>query len=432
MRKIGLFLYLLVSILIYTGDIQAGDAGFQAEGRGQIAYVGDDHNIYRLNPVDNSQIQLTDDASATRRYQWPTWSTDGRLAYFSLYLNDGQVFLGAYVAEQGSDTGNLVYTGENELFNYAYWSPQNCQSSENCRDLAMLISSQSEGMFVELLRDNGSEATSDTVGLGGPPFYYSWSPDGSRMLWQRGNRTFDVYDASADAVIDTLPQVPGVILAPAWSPVDDRLLFGVRGERAGLTDLVIVGNGSEVQKLASGLEGLVSFSWSPDGNYVAYRVASRESFGPLFVLDAVTGETIARSPVNGVFAFFWAPNSRHIAYITLATPSGSFSANAQEGGHLASPAQQREPNGLAWSILDIKNSDVNRYGAFIPTEQMIYILSYFDQFAQSHRIWSPDSHHLIYSEMTAEGPVINLLDATQADSVPFSVAQGYVGIWSFA
>jgi hypothetical protein len=34
--------------------------------------------------------------------------------------------------------------------------------------------------------------------------------------------------------------------------------------------------------------------------------------------------------------------------------------------------------------------------------------------------------------MTAEGPVINLLDATQADSVPFSVAQGFVGVWSFA
>lgn len=427
MKKVGLFLFFW--ILLYAGIIRAEDAGQQAEERGRIAYVGDDYNIYRLNPVDNSQIQLTDDAGETRRYQWPTWSTDGRLAYFSLYLDEGQVFLGAYVAGRGSDTGSLVYTGENELFNYAYWSPQNCGNGENCRDLAMLVSSQSDGMFIELLRDNGVEPTSDTVGLGGPPFYYSWSPDGSRMLWQRGNRTFDVYDAATDAVIDTLPQLPGEILAPAWSPVDDRLLFGARGDEIGSTDLVIVGQGDEVKKLASDLEGLVSFSWSPDGNYVAYRVATRESFGPLFVVDAVTGETIARSPINGIFAFFWAPDSQHIAYITLASSSGSFSAMST---HLAAPAPQQEPNGLAWSILDIESESVNRYGPFIPTEQMIYVFSYFDQFAQSHRIWSPDSRHLLYSEMTAEGPVINLLDATQADSVPFSVAQGFVGVWSFA
>lgn len=432
MKKIGLFLLIWVSVFIHIGLVQADDASLQADDRGRIAYVGEDNNIYMLNPVDNSQIQLTDDAGQTRRYQWPTWSTDGRLAYFSLHLSEGRVFMGAYVAEPGSAAGSLVYTGENELFNYAYWSPQNCGTGENCRDLAMLISSESEGMFVELLRDNGEGATSDTVGLGGPPFYYSWSPDGSRMLWQRGNRTFDVYDATTDAVIDTLSQIPGTILAPAWSPIDDRLLFGARGDEAGLTDLVIVGQGDEVQKLASGLQGLVSFSWSPDGNFVAYRVATRESFGPVFVVDAVTGETVARSPVNGVFAFFWSPDSQHIAYITLATSAGSFSASTQSGIHLASIAQQQEPNGLAWSVLDIESKGVNRYGAFIPTEQMIYILTYFDQFAQSHRIWSPDSRHLLYSEMTREGPVINLLDATQADSVPFSVAQGFIGVWSFA
>ncbi len=431
MKKTGLFLLLIVSIFVYGGVVQAEDSSLQADERGRIAYVGEDNNIYTLNPVNNSQVQMTDDAGETRRYQWPTWSTDGRLAYFSLYLDEGQLSMGAYIAEQNGDKGSLAYTGENELFNYAYWSPQNCGNSENCRDLAMLISSEADGMFVELLHDDGDQPTSDTVGLGGPPFYYSWSPDGSRMLWQRGNQTFDVYDAASDAVIDTLTQVPGAILAPAWSPVDDRLLFGARDQESGLTDLVIVGQGDEVQQLASGLEGLVSFSWSPDGNFVAYRVATRESFGSLFVVDAVTGETVARSPVNGIFAFFWSPDSQHIAYITLATTSGSFSASAQGSTHLAAPVQQ-EVSGLAWSVLDVESEGVNRYGAFIPTEQMIYILTYFDQFAQSHRIWSPDSRHLLYSEMTSEGPVINLLDATQADSVPFSVAQGFIGVWSFS
>jgi TolB protein len=333
------------------------------------------------------------------------------------------------VSEDGSTSGDLIYTGSQEIFNYAYWSPQNCQSGENCRDLAMLISSQEKGMFVELLHDNGGESVSDTVGLGGPPFYYSWSPDGNRMLWQRGNRSFDIYNASEDSVTDTLTQLPGAIFAPAWSPVDDRLLFGARSTEGQRTDLVIVRQ-DEVVELALGLEGLVSFSWSPDGKYVAYRVATPEAYGPVLITDAVTGETVARTPVNGAFAFFWSPDSHQLAYITLATPPGSFSASAEQGGHLAAPYQQ-EATGLAWSVLNVETENVNRYGSFVPTNDMIYILQYFDQFSQSHRVWSPDSRHLIYSEITPEGPVINLLDATRADNVPFSVAEGVIGIWSF-
>ena len=204
----------------------------------------------------------------TRRYQWPTWSTDGRLAYFSISLDDGQFETGAYISADGSVEGDLVYAGP-EAFNYAYWAPGNCDMGEQCRDLSVLLSSQSRGMFVELIRDGLAEVESITAGIGGPPFYYSWSPDGGRMLWQRNNQRFDIYDANTDRVTDTLVEMPGTIFAPAWSPVDDRLLFGAVNAND-TTDLVIVGN-DERQVLETGFEGLISFGWSPDGNLVAYR-----------------------------------------------------------------------------------------------------------------------------------------------------------------
>lgn len=406
--------------------------GAQAQGEdslpGRIAYIGADFNVYTLNLSDNRVTPLTDDAGETRRYLWPTWATDGRLAYFSTFLEGSTLFLGAYVSADGSSAGREIYRGQREGFNYAYWAPQNCPTSNRCRDLAILISSQEKGMFIELVRD-GEEPTNLTAGIGGPPFYYSWSPDGRRMLWQRDNERLDIYDASSDSVIDTLAQTPGLILSPAWSPVDDRLLFGALNEEGDTTDLVVVGN-DDVMTLASELEGLVSYSWSPDGNSIAYRVLSEEGFGTLFVVDALTGETISRSPVTGVIAFFWSPDSRQVAYVTLATPPGSFSAALK----MAAPAAVQEPTGLAWSVLRVEDDRVHRYGSYIPTREMVYILQYFDQFAQSHRIWSPDSTHILYSEVVSNGtskPVINLLDVTRQDSVPLSVAEGIIGIWSF-
>jgi len=425
MKKNMFFMWMIVCLFILPLPFAVAQ---QSEERpqlpGHIAYVGADFNIYNLNLNDYSSEQLTDDAGETRRYQWPTWSTDGRLAYFSMSFEEGKFLTSAYVSADGQDAGDLVYTGP-EYFNYAYWSPGNCEAAANCRDLAVLLSSQTRGMFVELIRDGLEDAQSMTAGLGGPPFYYSWSPDGGRMLWQRNNQRFDIYDANEDRVTDTLTQIPGFILAPAWSPVDDRLLFGTRGED-NTTDLVIVGDDSIIT-LAEGLTGLVSFSWSPDGNLVAYREQTQQGFGSLIVADAVTAETVARTPANGVISFFWSPDSQQIAYLTFATPPGSFSAGSSR--IVAQP--QQPPLGIAWSILDVSTESVKQYGSFLPTEETIYLMTYFDQFAQSHRVWSPDSKHILYSELTPAGPVINLLDTSQVGSVPFSIAEGVIGVWSF-
>ncbi len=393
---------------------------------GQIAYIGIDSNVYLLDLAANELKQLTADAGDTRLYQWPTWSTDGRLAYFSTFIEEENLLMGAYIADRQNAGSQEVYRGP-EGFNYAYWSPGNCEASERCRDLSILLSSQSRGMFVELVRDGLGEITNLTAGLGGPPFYYSWSPDGGRMLWQRNNQRLDIYDANQDRVIETLDEIPGRIFSPAWSPVDDRLLFGAVNDEQ-LTDLVIVGS-DRTHLLAEGFNGFVSYNWSPDGNRVAYREATSTSFGPLIVVDAISGEVIARSSSTGVIAFFWAPDSQQIAYLTLAASPGSFSASGPQG-HLLAQAEQQQP-GIAWSILDTVTGDVRQYGSFFPTRESLYLMQFFDQFAQSHRIWSPDSQHLIYSEITESGPVISVQNISQVGSVPFSVAEGIIGIWSF-
>ena len=429
MRRITAALLLAVA---FSSSVQtlAQEATSVPAFPGKIAYIGSDFNVYTIDGVDRTRTPLTDDAGTSEAsllaYQWPTWSTDGRLAYFGLTVQrtSRQPSTSVFVSDNGLSSGELVYDSDVQVYNYAYWSPQDCTDGDNCRDLAVLLSDPGEdGLLVERVRIDG-ETSSETLGIGAP-FYFSWSPDGTRMLWQRNNQQLDIFDIGSGDVSSTLEQRPGFVAAPAWSPVDDRLLIGALGADTESTDLTIVGSDAP-QLLAEDLQGPVAFAWSPDGNRIAYT-ADR---GPLMVLDAVTGELLARSPVGGVFAFFWAPDGRRLVYVTLAVQPGSFSASAETGGHMAALAQA-DP-GLAWSVLDVATAANRRLAAFLPTQDELYLLSYFDQFAQSHRIWSPDSRHIVYGEMTAERQsVVTVLDVESQDSVPLTIAEGQIGVWSF-
>jgi hypothetical protein len=84
------FLVVIFIVLSFTaGLVNAQDEENAEQFSGRIAYIGTDTNVYLLSQ-DYEHVQLTDNAGRTRQYQWPTWSTDGRLAYFGIFLDDGQ------------------------------------------------------------------------------------------------------------------------------------------------------------------------------------------------------------------------------------------------------------------------------------------------------------------------------------------------------
>jgi TolB protein len=266
---------------------------------------------------------------------------------------------------------------------------------------------------VELVRD-GAAPASRALGAGAP-YYFSWSPSGEQMVWQRNNERIDLYTVAADDV-ERLPALPGLFGAPAWSPVDDRLLLGVRAGAA--TDIAIV-NHDEVETIVAGLEGPIAFAWSPDGNLIAYVDSTRA----LSVVDAVTGQAAATANEE-VIAFFWSPDGTRLAYLTLAVSEGSFSAK---------PMRQQNAPALAWSVLEVASGRVQRFGSFVPTRAFVYLLNFFDQFGQSHRLWSPDSRYLLYAEMVSGiSPVISVIDTANLSSAPLVVAEGSIGVWSYS
>lgn len=413
-------------LAIYTVVIQA-QATSIVGGTGQIAYLGRDGNIYIYDVVQNDTQAVTQDASAVGgtpiiRYQWPTWSTDGRLAYFAGVLEQGLFSTQVFVRDGQLGTSELIYEGANEYFNYASWAPQNCTQSIECRELAILFSNLREGgLFVQVVKDAVQDFPHRTIGRGGP-FYYSWSPNGQAMFWQRNNQRLDVYSLTDDTISATLPSRAGMFSAPHWSPIDQEILFGKSTDTNNTTALAIW-DGEQERVLLDDLRGMIWFAWSPDGRYVAF-VDARST---LYVLDAQNGEVISRTLQSGVGAFFWSPDSQKIAFITRAAPLGAFSASS---GLRLRFAQENEIL-LNWSTLNVNDGAVTVHSTFNPTADMVYMFLYFDQFSQSHRVWSTDSRYLVYSEVSPSGAIISIIDTQQPNAVPMMIAEGSLAVWSF-
>jgi TolB protein len=237
------------------------------------------------------------------------------------------------------------------------------------------------------------------------------------------------YSVASTATVDAVDEKLGNFLSPGWSPVDDRILFISLSD--GISRLTVLNNDMQ-QILVDNLDGLISFSWSPDGQYIAYRVVDSNSVSSVHVINSETGELVAKSNVSGIIAFFWSPDSSKIAYITLSNPPGTFDINNKTSGNVTFLTQ--ETDGLAWNILDISDSSNEIFASFIPTLDMQYLLSNFDQFAQSHSLWSPDSTHLVYSELTgidSSDSLITILDVNDPNATPQSIAKGSFAVWSY-
>ncbi len=362
----------------------------------QIAIAGRDGNIYLYDMLSGVLANVTNDAIRSEKiYSWPTWSTDGQLAYFGVEENAYR--LGIFIRPVTGDPVQ-VYESPDEVFAYAYWSPGDCPTG-NCRDLAVLYNKSGGGLALRQVRTGGAGSITELAE--GAPFYWDWSPDGQSMLWARDGGQLEIYDVAVGRVSETLPETVGSARSVDWSPIDNRLLATVTKSR-GASDLVILDSGSRTV-LASGLNGVVSSEWSPDGTRVAY---ADDDGGNLFVVDAATGK-VGDPIADGVLAFFWSPDGKKIAYLVL--------TDAVPPGVAAKPAAQQPDVLLRWTVYDVAEGTSTPLARFWPTRDMIYYLTYFDQFAHSHSLWSPDSRYLVYAEVIPnQGPVISLQDVSQA------------------
>jgi TolB protein len=192
---------------------------------------------------------------------------------------------------------------------------------------------------------------------------------------------------------------PGLFQAPGVSRSGRYQAFA-EVDDTGRSRLVIQDDDGQRRVLEAHF-GQLAMTWSPAEDLLAYtspRLDARLGGGPLRQLDPRTGESSLLSNEN-VLAFFWSPNGQTIAYFTLPKNDDSNVRIAEAGNErrlMARPQRQSSQLHLELWAVDVAGGHQRRLAQFVPTGQFLrQFLPYFDQYALSHRIWSPDSDALV-------------------------------------
>lgn len=395
---------------------------------GQLAYIGRDGNIYLTDAGLSQKTALTSDATAPpegegRSYHRISWSPDGRLAFAAVNRSINAVSSQIYVTAGATAPPQLVAENDENFVIYLHWSPTPCPGQPDCRQLAFLIEKDrveaSGDIGLHLLEIDGDVVANQLLGLG-RPFFFSWHPAGREMVWHTGGaRRFNEAAQLTRFDMDTgqtekSPLVPGLFLAPAWSPAGDGWL-GVLAED-NVDQLHLVGVNPPPQHLDDTIDNQFAFIWSPDGRQVAYAIRKSSddpAFDPIHLLDVKTGQSRRITDRNfRIVAFFWSPDGEKLAYLQQPTANADW---------------------LQWRVFNLRTGIDRGFAVFVPGYQMLYVLGSFNQYAQSHRLWSADSRYLVYADRDKALVQRVWLVDTQSDNGAQSifVDEGTFGVWSW-
>jgi TolB protein len=175
--------------------------------------------------------------------------------------------------------------------------------------------------------------------------------------------------------------------------------------------------------------GIAAFSFAPSGNALAFIApddASDEALplpvGPLRIVDPASGSV--RTVLDGtVVGFFWAPDGRTIASLRIGAGGG---IQASAGGRVAATDA-----GFRLELVFIDPAS----GA-VRSERQVQVsglfatqlLPYFDQYALSHRLWSPDSESIVLP--LVDGGSTSLYVIRADGSEPERLVDAAMGFWS--
>ena len=173
--------------------------------------------------------------------------------------------------------------------------------------------------------------------------WHSWSPDGSRIVFERlvRSRGNDIFGVNADGTSLRRLTYTDTSHQPAWSPdgrsiayYDSTGVFVMNADGTGkrlLTDQA--GRGSPAR----------SPTWSPDGRMVAFA----STLGGIFVVNA-DGSGEQRLTSSGSFACpAWSPDGHRIAFVSLY--DSIYVVDAAGGPERRLTRHAYTESGFAWS-----------------------------------------------------------------------------------
>lgn len=400
MRRLLLVLGALLAIT--AGSAGAGRLWYAARAAGQwpILVQQADGNLRLVNQQGQGR-QLTTDADGQQlSYLYSAPAPDGQsVATVAIRNNPQNPSTVLMVHSLDGRRATLFDDPDHSPF-YLSWSPDS-------RKVAFLASS-GMGMTLHAVAANGEEQAKE-IAPGGPS-YFAWSSDSERLLMHIGGGTpldsLLVYQWGAEK-----PEIIDAKLAyfntPTWLSNDQQALVALQQD--GDAALAAIDTqGKVVQQLVKLKTGTL-FIPSPDAKQIAYVSLAEGSIGHLHVVD-VDGKndrTISRIPT---LTFFWSPQGDKLAFLTVAQDVQAIST------------RQQFPS-VRWNVLTLADGKLAAYEPFVPSAAFTSLLPYFDQYAQSIRLWDRTGSQLLYA--SDEG--VHVIDVVNQRTQ--RVSDGVLGMW---
>ena len=350
----------------------------------RIAVVSPDARIRTYSPDGTGEFLLTPDDGV---FTWPTWSPDGRIIAYSRVEKDdqGRQFIALDSYDRVAEEYGVVHQGDpgfagllaEGVVHYPLWSPDS-------KKLAFVVVTRNHGLSLYVSDTTSDEGPHHLLDSG--PLWMSWSSDSGHIAVHRGGQHFLV-------TVDDEPKARGLWLepsggyrVPAWRPGHDEIAASgpVGGLDHGVYTVPVWPSDAKVSIKATGVTGQnAAFLWSGDGSYLAVADDPRPAlygrspilvYRSLRVLDGATLKEKMRVDQH-ILAYFWSPDGSRIAL-----------AGLRMGGRA-----------LAWTVLDVETGMMDEVADFIPSPDQMTMFQFFDQYAYSHRLWSPDGRYIVFA-----------------------------------
>ena len=247
----------------------------------------------------------------------------------------------------------------------------------------------------------------------GQPFYFSWSPTGGRLVTHVAGSRLDTL--TVEGVAQRLEPRTGEFQAPVWTPDGITVIYATSAHHVVARD---VATGSE--RVIADVDGSAFVVLSPDGNRIAFHARGPQElyFYDLALPDRATDLGVrvvglgagpeVRATEDPAIAWSWSPDGRRLAIL--------------EPVYLDTAIRFR------WVIWSDDGSFATE--PFVAGAAFQQDVSFFSQYAQSSKIWAPDSSAIAYPADMADGSVAIWIQPARAGAAPYPITRGTSVAWS--
>lgn len=373
---------------------------------------------------DGVMETLAEASPGERYYSMPVWSDSGWLSLLETEVINREELSFTLWAYPPDESGRQPVAQSERAVIYAAWAHSQC-SEGACQALAFLEAGMRD-LSLHVSRASESGAWVDETLTQAGQLYFDWSPLDQRLLAYSDSSRLALYDVETEgAEPRELATEAGRFAAPGWSPDGEWMLYAGLSEEGGR---LLQSDGRATQSLGPEWMGEAAFDWSPDGRSVAL-LSGEPGARRLVLVDTRNAAVTEIETRAEVVAFYWSPGGDQIAIVI--SERGEEALEQAVRGALTRPSLQAH-RVLQWLVYSLNTREVHEGPLFVPARQQALVLSYFDQFARSHRVWSPDGQRIVYAALQIDGSErVYLLNAADLAAEPLPVGEGGYAVFSY-